>query len=153
MTPKKAFLANLMQAWPGCPKLATLAGFSRFPQEVRRMACDWRQERNSFLLGGISYPITKISLLCFQQFKSGTGDALRTNRRSGAQRGAPENKLRPEVFLGAPCNLSKALPSLRTAFHLGCSPQQPLKSCQGRRFTEINSSLAQQPRNCRLLEP
>jgi hypothetical protein len=40
------------------------------------MACDWRRERNSFPLGGISYPITKISILCFQQFKSGTGDAL-----------------------------------------------------------------------------
>jgi len=103
MTPKKAFLANLMQAWSDCPELATLAGFIRFPQDVRRMACDWRRERNSFLLGGISYPITKISLLCFQQFKSGTGDALRTNRRSGAQRGAPEKKLRPEVFLSAPC--------------------------------------------------
>jgi hypothetical protein len=67
------------------------------------MACQWRVERNSFPLGGISYAITKISSLCFQQLKSGTGDALTENRRSGAQRGAPEKKLRPEVFLSAPC--------------------------------------------------
>jgi hypothetical protein len=85
------------------PEPATLAGFGGFPQTIRQMACHRRGERNSFPLGGISYLITKISPLCFQQFKSGTGDALTENRRSGAQRGAPEKKLRPEVFLSAPC--------------------------------------------------
>ncbi len=40
--------------------------------------------------------------MCFVEFKNGTADAPTHARRSGAQRGALENKLRPEVFLGAP---------------------------------------------------
>ena len=42
------------------------------------------------------------SRTCFQWFMSGTGVAIAKSRRSGAQRGALENKLRPEVFLSAP---------------------------------------------------
>ena len=64
--------------------------------------------------------------LHFQAFGIGKSDATIIARRSGAQRGALEDKLRPEVFLDAPC----IFPSPR--FHLAdCSPPQtagwPLK--------------------------
>src|SRR5215470_17116435 len=39
----------------------------------------------------------------FHEFEIGTQDAIGKPRRSGAQRGVLENKLRPEVFLDAPC--------------------------------------------------
>ena len=56
--------------------------------------------------------------LCFQRVEIGIADATEAGRRSGAQRGALENKLRPEVFLSAPLHflqavqLSEALPRL-----------------------------------------
>jgi hypothetical protein len=40
--------------------------------------------------------------LYFQKLEIGKADATRQDRRSGAQRGALEDKLRPEVFLDAP---------------------------------------------------
>jgi hypothetical protein len=41
-------------------------------------------------------------VLYFQILRIGRQDAIGQGRRSGAQRGALENKLRPEVFLSAP---------------------------------------------------
>ena len=43
-----------------------------------------------------------LSAVYFQELAIGTADAKTKARRSGAQRGALENKLRPEVFLSAP---------------------------------------------------
>ena len=69
-----------------------------------------------FLLGADQAPS-----LYFQSLGIGKLDATIVARRSGAQRGALEDKLRPEVFLDAPC----IFPLIR--FHLadGSPPQAP----------------------------
>jgi hypothetical protein len=56
--------------------------------------------------------VTQHSALCFHAIGIGKRDAMTNRRRSGAQRGALEDKLRPEVFLDAPCIFPSAL------FHL-----------------------------------
>ena len=43
------------------------------------------------------------AFLCFCVVEIGKSGATIIGRRSGAQRGALEDKLRPEVFLDAPC--------------------------------------------------
>jgi hypothetical protein len=48
--------------------------------------------------------------LVFQGLEVGESSATLIGRRSGAQRGALEDKLRPEVFLDAPC----IFPSIQT---------------------------------------
>jgi len=64
---------------------------------------------------------TRLPVVCFQAVGIGKSGATTIGRRSGAQRGALEDKLRPEVFLDAPC----IFPSTR--FHLadGSPPLAP----------------------------
>jgi len=60
-------------------------------------------KRKSFSPLAIPTRITDARALYFQVVEIGKSDATIIGRRSGAQRGALEDKLRPEVFLDAPC--------------------------------------------------
>jgi hypothetical protein len=61
------------------------------------------RERNSFSLLAIPTLSVLVPVLYFQAIGIGKSGATIIGRRSGAQRGALEDKLRPEVFLDAPC--------------------------------------------------
>jgi hypothetical protein len=61
------------------------------------------RQRKSFSLLAIPTRITAARPLYFQVVEIGKSGATIIGRRSGAQRGALEDKLRPEVFLDAPC--------------------------------------------------
>jgi len=87
----------------------------------------------------------------FQPVGIGKVNATGQCRRSGAQRGVLEDKLRPEVFLDAPCI------SLHPRFQLadgsppqaaGCKPN----SSQYQLLLDVQSRLPQQSRNHRLFE-
>jgi hypothetical protein len=61
------------------------------------------RQRKSFSPLAIPTRITDARALYFQVVEIGKSGATIIGRRSGAQRGALEDKLRPEVFLDAPC--------------------------------------------------
>jgi hypothetical protein len=61
------------------------------------------RQRKSFSPLAIPTRITDARALYFQVVGIGKSGATIIGRRSGAQRGALEDKLRPEVFLDAPC--------------------------------------------------
>jgi hypothetical protein len=89
--------------------------------------------------------------LYFQAVGIGKSDATIIGRRSGAQWGALEDKLRPEVFLDAPC----IFPSTRFYLADGSPPQAPrwpLNLRQHKPFLNVQSRLSQQSRNYRLFE-
>ncbi len=90
--------------------------------------------------------------LYFQALAIGKSGATGTCRRSGAQRGALEDKLRPEVFLDAPCIFS----SLGFIWPTADLPQSsPLADELSRRpelFLDVQPRLSQQSRNHRLFE-
>ena len=65
--------------------------------------CLHQRQRKSFSPLAIPTRITGGRALCFQVVEIGKSGATIIGRRSGAQRGALEDKLRPEVFLDAPC--------------------------------------------------
>jgi hypothetical protein len=69
----------------------------------RRHSCLRAGQRKSFSPLAIPTRITGARTLCFQVVEIGRTGATIIGRRSGAQRGALEDKLRPEVFLDAPC--------------------------------------------------
>ena len=66
-------------------------------------SCRRRGQRKSFSLLAIPTRTTGARTLYFQLVEIGQTGATIIGRRSGAQRGALEDKLRPEVFLDAPC--------------------------------------------------
>ncbi len=87
----------------------------------------------------------------FQGLEIGKSSATLIGRRSGAQRGALEDKLRPEVFLDAPCislQLDFTWPTRALPQALDLSPGLR----QHKFFLYIQSSLPQQSRNHRLFE-
>jgi hypothetical protein len=92
-------------------KLATVKGFGGFPQGSAGFVPKDRLKVNLSAYGAIPTRLPKIGALHFQPLENGNEDALHLNRRSGAQRGAPEKKLRPEVFLSAPCIFQEKQPS------------------------------------------
>jgi hypothetical protein len=65
--------------------------------------CLHQGQRKSFSPLAIPTRITDARSLYFQVVEIGKSGATIIGRRSGAQRGALEDKLRPEVFLDAPC--------------------------------------------------
>ena len=65
--------------------------------------CLRQRQRKSFSPLAIPTRITGARSLYFQVVEIGKSGATIIGRRSGAQRGALEDKLRPEVFLDAPC--------------------------------------------------
>jgi len=65
--------------------------------------CLHQRQRKSFSPLAIPTRITDARSLYFQVVEIGKSGATIIGRRSGAQRGALEDKLRPEVFLDAPC--------------------------------------------------
>jgi hypothetical protein len=67
------------------------------------LSCIGERERNSFSPLAIPTLSDLVRVLYFQPIGIGKSDATIVSRRSGAQRGALEDKLRPEVFLDAPC--------------------------------------------------
>jgi hypothetical protein len=81
----------------------------------------FQRERKSFSPLAIPTRWLSATSLVFQSLGIGKSDATITGRRSGAQRGALEDKLRPEVFLDAPC----IFPSSK--FHL--ADTQPSPDC------------------------
>jgi hypothetical protein len=81
----------------------------------------FQRERKSFSLLAIPTRWLSATSLLFQSLGIGKSDATIIGRRSGAQRGALEDKLRPEVFLDAPC----IFPS--SEFHL--ADTQPSPDC------------------------
>ena len=73
--------------------------------------CLCRHERKSFSPLAIPTQSHAATSLVFQSLGIGKPGATMIGRRSGAQRGALEDKLRPEVFLDAPC----IFPSIRVS--------------------------------------
>jgi len=69
----------------------------------RHHSCLCVRQRKSFSPLAIPTRIPGARVLCFQVVEIGKSGATIIGRRSGAQRGALEDKLRPEVFLDAPC--------------------------------------------------
>jgi hypothetical protein len=66
-------------------------------------SCMRERQRKSFSPLAIPTRMTDARALYFQVVEIGKSGATIIGRRSGAQRGALEDKLRPEVFLDAPC--------------------------------------------------
>ena len=102
--------------------------------------------RRQFLL----CPIPSTALY-FQAVGIGKPSATRIGRRSGAQRGALEDKLRPEVFLDAPC----IFPSTISSGRRQTSPKAhrwPMNSFCAEFFPDVQSRFPQQSRNHRLFE-
>jgi hypothetical protein len=64
------------------------------------------RQRNSFSPLEIPTRCLAPPVACFQAIGFGKPGATIIGRRSGAQRGALEDKLRPEVFLDAPLHFS-----------------------------------------------
>jgi hypothetical protein len=88
---------------------------------VWHRSCLREFQRKSFSPLAIPTLSRRTSNSYFQGVEIGKSSATLIARRSGAQRGALEDKLRPEVFLDAPC----IFPSAR--FHLADkSPPQAL---------------------------
>jgi hypothetical protein len=109
--------------------------FSRF-QQTSGMNHAFPDGRKSFSTLAIPTQLFSTSGLVFQPFRIGKSGATISFRRSGAQRGAHEDKLRPEVFLDAPCifpSTHSALssgrrqpsPDCRSAVELACPETQP----------------------------
>jgi hypothetical protein len=113
-------------------------------------SCECEHERKSFSPLAIPTMYYPAPLSYFQVVGIGKSSATIIGRRSGAQRGALEDKLRPEVFLDAPC-IFPSTPS---------SPgrRQPSPSFRDRTlsqhkfFPDIQSRLPQQSSNHRLFE-
>ena len=102
------------------PKVATVADSGGFPQGSERFVPKGRLNVKLSPYAAIPTRLPRLWVQQFQQLGIGNEDALDIDRRSGAQRGAPEKKLRPEVFLSAPCIFfveiqSLALPPSPTA--------------------------------------
>ncbi len=93
----------LAPTWGTPSKVATGADSGGFPQTSEEFVPTVQMHVKLSPHGAIPTRLLMIRSQHFQQLESGNGDALGKNRRSGAQRGAPEKKLRPEVFLSAPC--------------------------------------------------
>ena len=84
-----------------CPALSIL--FLALSMNFRHHSCLCVRQRKSFSPLAIPTRIPGARALCFQVVEIGKSGATIIGRRSGAQRGALEDKLRPEVFLDAPC--------------------------------------------------
>src|SRR5207302_4081091 len=82
----------------GCPS-------QYFNSLFRQSSCCSRCRSNSFPKGGNSYNLRQISAHLVSYTKHWPRGCFTNPRRSGAQRGARENKLRPEVFSSVPCFL------------------------------------------------
>ena len=97
-------------AWPPIFRHTgiTLAGrkhfiFTTFNRSLLRYRAVAEPRRKSFSLQAIPTLSDAITGPYFQAVGIGKPGATNIGRRSGAQRGALEDKLRPEVFLDAPC--------------------------------------------------
>jgi hypothetical protein len=84
-----------------CPALSIF--FLALSLNFRHHSCLCVRQRKSFSPLAIPTRIPGARVLCFQVVEIGKSGATIIGRRSGAQRGALEDKLRPEVFLDAPC--------------------------------------------------
>jgi hypothetical protein len=84
-----------------CPALSIF--FLALSMNFRHHSCLRARQRKSFSPLAIPTRIADARALYFQVVEIGKSGATIIGRRSGAQRGALEDKLRPEVFLDAPC--------------------------------------------------
>jgi hypothetical protein len=95
---------------------------------------------------GNSYRVKSRHDVCFERFADGTLFAYNNARRSGAQRGAPENNFGQRFSWAPRLHFRTALPRLCHTYSLyPAALPEALSQCQ--RFTHVNTGLTQQARD------